>query len=238
MRAPGPSDAGTATRAEERGAALALLPVAATLDYYALPEWLQAQWAVQFAPQILAYLALALWASRNDAVLLRLGLAPHKFGKGLAIGLIAGFLLGGLNSFVILTLVPYLGFDLTFLKQTPHAHVPPFLMVPWFIAGIAIFVEINFRGFLLGRLVALESGLRYHQSLRRHAPLALITGALVFAFDPFMVNTFRHLHWIALWDGLIWGIILQRTKNLYATIAAHAVEVIVMYCAIRSALMS
>ena len=75
-------------------------------------------------------------------------------------------------------------------------------------------------------------------SLRRFAPLALITSALVFAFDPFMVNTFRHLHWIAVWDGLLWGALWLLTRNLYATIVAHAVEVIVVYIAVRWALMS
>jgi thiamine transporter ThiT len=74
----------------------------------------------------------------------------------------------------------------------------------------------------------------------RHGPallaLALIASALIFAFDPFMVNTFQHLHWIAVWDGLIWGIIWLRTRNLYITIVAHAVEVIVMYSSVKFAL--
>jgi thiamine transporter ThiT len=90
----------------------------------------------------------------------------------------------------------------------------------------------------LGRLAALESLLWRHASLRRLAPLALMTSALVFAFDPFMVSTFRHLHWIALWDGLIWGLLWLLTRNLYATIVAHAVEVIVVYSAVRLVLMS
>jgi membrane protease YdiL (CAAX protease family) len=109
-------------------------------------------------------------------------------------------------------------------------------MAPWFICGIALLVELNFRGFLLGRLAALESGLWRSGLVQRLSPLALITCALIFAFDPFMVNTFQHLHWIALWDGLIWGIIWLRTRNLYATIVAHAVEVIVMYSAVRTAI--
>ena len=54
--------------------------------------------------------------------------------------------------------------------------------------------------------------------------------------DPFMVNTFKQLHWIAVWDGLIWGAIRLVTGNLWITIVAHAVEVIVMYLAIRAAL--
>ena len=71
---------------------------------------------------------------------------------------------------------------------------------------------------------------------QRLSPLALITSALIFAFDPFMVNTFQYLHWIAVWDGLIWGIIWLRTSNLYITIVAHAVEVIVMYSSVRMAI--
>jgi hypothetical protein len=50
------------------------------------------------------------------------------------------------------------------------------------------------------------------------------------------VNTFRHLHWIALWDSLIWGIIWLSTRNLYITIVAHTVEVMVMYLVVRAAL--
>ena len=149
-----------------------------------------------------------------------------------------GLLLGGLNSVVILRLVPALGYDITFLTQTPHAQLPVFVMVPWFIAGIALFVEFNFRGFLLGRLVNLESSIWRHAWLRKLSPAALLTSALVFSFDPFMVNTFRDLHWIAVGDGLIWGLIWLRTRNLYATIVAHAVEVILVYSAVRSALMS
>jgi membrane protease YdiL (CAAX protease family) len=53
-----------------------------------------------------------------------------------------------------------------------------------------------------------------------------------------MVHTFQHLHWIAVGDGLIWGFIWLRTGNLYATIVAHAVEVILVYSAVRSALIS
>ena len=139
---------------------------------------------------------------------------------------------------MILSVYPHLGYDISFLKTTPHGRLPLLAMVPWFICGIAIFVELNFRGFLLGRLAALESGLWRSGLAQRFSPLALITCALLFAFDPFMVNTFQHLHWIALWDGLIWGIIWLRTGNLYITIVAHAVEVSVMYSVVRFALTS
>ena len=50
------------------------------------------------------------------------------------------------------------------------------------------------------------------------------------------VATFRHLHWIAVWDGLVWGAVRLKTGNLYIPIVAHAVEVMVMYSAVRAAL--
>ena len=224
------------TQTKERGAAFALLPIAATLGFYALPASLQEQTAVLFAPQIVAYLALGLWATRNSNIASRLGLGKRNFRGGLHWGLITGLLLGCLNTFVILSVYPYLGYDIDFLKITPHGRLPFLVMVPWFICGIAFFVELNFRGFLLGRLAALESRLWRSGVAQRFSPLALIASALIFAFDPFMVNTFQDLHWIAVWDGLIWGIIWLRTRNLYITIVAHAVEVIVMYSAVRFAL--
>jgi hypothetical protein len=90
------------------------------------------------------------------------------------------------------TSLPLLGGDYRFLADTPHARIPLLIMVPWFILFIATMVELNFRGFLLGRLLAL--GLP--------APIAVPVSALLFAFDPFLVATFQHLHWIAVWDGL------------------------------------
>jgi membrane protease YdiL (CAAX protease family) len=137
---------------------------------------------------------------------------------------------------VILSAYPHLGYDISFLKTTLHGRLPLLVMIPWFICSIALLVELNFRGFLLGRLATLESGLWKSCLAQRLSPLALIASALIFAFDPFMVNTFHHLHWIAVWDGLIWGAIWLRARNLYITIVAHAIEVIVMYSAVRFAL--
>jgi membrane protease YdiL (CAAX protease family) len=223
-------------QAKEWGAALALLPTATTLGFYALPASLQEQTLILFAPQIIAYLALGVWVTRNRDIVSRFGLEKGNIRKGLSWGLLTGLLLGCLNTFVILSVYPHLGYDISFLKTTPHGRLPLLVMVPWFICGIAFLIELNFRGFLLGRLAALESGLWRSGLAQQLSPLALITGALIFAFDPFMVNTFQHLHWIAVWDGLIWGAIWLRTKNLYITIVAHAVEVIVMYSVVRFAL--
>jgi membrane protease YdiL (CAAX protease family) len=236
MTAPEPGLRATPAQAEERGADLALLPTATTLAFYTLPTSLQEQTLIQFVPQILAYLALGFWATRNCNIVSRLGLEKGKVRDGLPWGLLVGLLLGCLNTFVILSAYPHLGYDINFLKTTPHGRLPFLVMVPWFICGIAIFVELNFRGFLLGRLATLESRLWRSGLTQRLSPLALIICALLFAFDPFMVNTFQHLHWIALWDGLIWGIIWLRTRNLYITIVAHAVEVMMMYLSVRAAL--
>jgi membrane protease YdiL (CAAX protease family) len=216
------------------GAALPLLPIAATFGYYGLPDSFRELLLVQFAPQVLAYVALGLWATRATQVTIQLGLEKEKIRSGLQWGVLTGLCLGSLNTFVILVVYPHLGYDITFLKQTPHGRLPVLLMVPWLICGIALFVEVNFRGFLLGRLAELASHWRGIDSHPRPALLALAVSSLTFAFDPFLVNTFQHLHWIALWDGLLWGTIWLRTRNLWITIVAHAIEVIILYSAVRA----
>lgn len=215
---------------------MALIPIAATLIYYLLPASIQEPTLVQFMPQILAYLAFALWSASNGDRASRLGLTTAGMRPSLRRGVLTGLVLGSLNTLVILVVYPALGYDISFLTGTPHAQLPVFIMVPWFIFGIALFVELNFRGFLLGRLAALESHIWGDGSALRLSPLSVLISALTFAFDPFMINTFRHLHWIAVWDGLVWGTIWIRTRNLYVTIIAHAVEVIVMYSVVRSLL--
>jgi len=220
-------------RLSGEGAALALLPIGATFGYYGLPDSFQEQLLVQFAPQLLAYMGLGLWMRRASHVLAHLGLERDMIWDGFRWGAVTGLLLGAMNTFVILVVYPSLGYDIIFLKHTPHGRLPILLMVPWLICGIAVFVEINFRGFILGRLAELESHWWKSHSPRRLAPLALLASSFTFVFDPFLVNTFQHLHWIALWDGLIWGSIWLKTRNLWITIVAHAVEVVIMYSAVR-----
>jgi membrane protease YdiL (CAAX protease family) len=217
----------------ERWFGLVLIPVLATVGYYALPSALQTSLAIQFLPQIVAYCSLALWTSKNKAVSFRLGLACSGLFQGLQWGLPVGVTLGAVNTMVILWTVPWLGADIDFLRETPHARMPVFIMLPWGILLIAIGVELNFRGFLLGRLAALSQASSLRKFPRLGSAAAIIISALVFSFDPFMTATFKHLHWIAVWDGLVWGMMWVRLKNLYATIAAHAVEVIVMYSVLK-----
>jgi membrane protease YdiL (CAAX protease family) len=217
----------------ERWFGLVLIPVVATAGYYILPAELQKSPAVQFLPEILAYCSLALWTIKNTAASLRLGLARSQLSQGLQWGLPVGVTLGAVNAMVILWIVPWLGADIDFLRETPHARMPAFIMLPWGILLIAIGVELNFRGFLLGRLAALSQRSWLHEYPLIGSGIAVIVSAFVFSFDPFMVSTFKHLHWIAVWDGLVWGMMWVRLKNLYATIAAHAVEVIVMYSVLK-----
>lgn len=226
------------TWTDERGAILVLIPITVSFAYYALPDRLQTQTLLQLAPQIIAYLAFALWAKSNDRILTRLGFTRDLLKPGLKLGILIGLVLGSFNTLVILQIIPNLGYDITFLKHTPHAKLPVSVMIPWFIFGIALFVELNFRGFLLGRLIRLETAYFETPLARSLSPLSLLCSTLVFAFDPFMVNTFQQLHWIAVWDGMIWGLIVIRTGNLCATIVAHAVEVIVMYSTVRYMLMA
>ena len=223
-----PEDArpNTATQTNERGAVLGLLPLIATLLFYASPPELQHNHLYQFLPQFCAYVGLITWSNLNGSTIKRLGLASDLIPQGLRQGTVTGLVLGTINVLFILYVVPRLGGDYRFLAGTPHAKIPLLLMVPWFILCIATMVELNFRGFILGRLLAL--GLP--------SSLAVPMSALLFAFDPFLVATFQHLHWIAVCDGLVWGVLWVMLRNLYAPIVAHAVEVIVLYSVMRAIL--
>jgi len=191
---------------------------------------------------MIAFLALILWAYRNVGRRAKLGLPFDNIQPGLLWGTVTGITLGTVNTVVILYLMPALGVDISFLSRTPHAQVPFWIMLPWFIIVIAMTVELNFRGFLLGRLLVW-----FHHARQPHLPspirihlqalLPLSISALMFSYDPFMVTTFRDLHWIAVWDGLVWGWMWMRMHNLYAVITAHAVEVILLYLIIRGMLL-
>ena len=221
----------------ERLAWSAWLPVLATALFYALPADLQGSLAMQFLPQAVAYAALAWWASRNSDITARFGLRRGQLGQGLRWGAATGLILGAVNVGIILWLVPWLGYDIAFLRGTPHAQLPPAVMLPWSILLIAVFVEVNFRGFLLGRLLALAERMVPAPPPPLAVALAIGVSALAFSFDPFMVITFRHLHWVAVWDGLVWGLLWVWLRNLYVPIIAHAVEVMVMYSIIRTVLL-
>lgn len=210
----------------ERGAVVALLPLAASVLFYCSPTSLQQHRLYQFLPQLCAYAALLVWFHLNTSGVQRLGLSLKLLPQGVRWGLVTGLLLGTVNALLILYLVPHLGGDYRFLADTPHAKIPMWVMVPWFILFIAVMVELNFRGFLIGRLLA----------LKLPSATAVCASALLFAFDPFLLATFQQLHWIAVWDGLVWGTLWVTFRNLYITIVAHAVEVILLYGVMRTVL--
>ncbi len=219
----------------ERLAWLAIVPILSTGLYYALPLSLQEYLLVQFLPQIVAYLAMAFWVRLNDKIIHRIGLAKEQFQEGVQWGVPTGFVLGAMNTVVILWLYPWLGDDITFLRTTPHAKIPLVLMLPWVIVLIALAVEINFRGFMLGRLCVLCNAWSLGSAPIRSLLVVMIV-ALAFAFDPFMVSTFKQLHWIAVWDGIVWGMLYLWRRNLFVPIIAHALEVIITYSIVRFAL--
>lgn len=229
----------SAVQADERATWLAFVPICLTGFFYLLPASTQQNLLLQFVPQLAAYGALVIWWKSNVDALPALGLSRGSLKQGVGWGIGTGCLLGLVNSTVILWLVPVLGGDVQFLTDTPHAQMPSFVMIPWFTVLIAIGVELNFRGFLLGRLERFcERWLSTTQvnGLRFGSIVAMVISALVFAFDPFMVMTFRHLHWIAVWDGLIWAALFLRWRNLVTVIAAHAIEVMILYLSVKAAL--
>ncbi len=225
---------------DERATWLAWVPVCLTGLFYLLPASTQQNLLLQFLPQLAAYGALVIWWKSNadtDA-LPALGLARSSLTQGVGWGIGTGCLLGLVNSAVILWLVPVLGGDVFFLVDTPHARIPLFVLIPWFTVLIAIGVELNFRGFLLGRLERFCErwfATTRTTGFRLGSIVAVLISALVFAFDPFMVMTFRHLHWIAVWDGLIWAVLFLRWRNLMTVIAAHAIEVMILSLSLRTA---
>lgn len=226
-------------QADERVAWLALVPICLTGCFYLLPASARQNLYLQFVPQFAAYGALVIWWKANTDVLPALGLSRAVLTQGVGWGIGTGCLLGAVNSTVILWVVPALGGDVLFLANTPHARMPVFVMIPWFTVVIAIAVELNFRGFLLGRLDCFCGRwlpAARTRGLRLGSIVAMLMSALVFAFDPFMVMTFRHLHWIAVWDGLIWAALFLRWRNLVTVIAAHAIEVMILYLSVKTAL--
>jgi len=212
---------------KERWSSLAIIPILLTLGYFVWTPFPRGSVWPAMIPQLSGYLCLAAWIVINGHASSRLWIVKRNLKKSLIYGALTGILTGLINLWVIVKLTPMLGASFDFLRSTPHARMPFLFMVPWGIAGIAFFVEINFRGYLLGRLLVLLGD-------RGFAPAAAVTlSALVFSLDPYMTTVFRGYHWLALSDGVVWGVLLLRTRNLFSTITAHAVEVVLVYTVLR-----
>src|SRR5437660_11464785 len=98
---------------------------------------------------------LVVWLGQNRKPWTRLRLEPSRLLTALPWGGLTGLALGVINLTVLLWVIPGLGGNLSFLRETPHAQAPVWLMFPFGIGAIAIMVELNFRGFQLRRLLAL-----------------------------------------------------------------------------------
>jgi membrane protease YdiL (CAAX protease family) len=220
-------DSDCAAVVPERAAWLVAVPLIATAVYYVLPDRLREHRWIIFGPQLAAYAALVIWLLQNRSSTGRLLVEPSRIFVAVQWGALVGLILGTLNLALLLVVIPSLGGNLSFLAETPHAQTPVWVMFPFGIAAIAILVELNFRGFQMGRLLALFGSSRVAQAC------AVTVSALAFAWDPFMVHVFRSLHWMAFVDGLIWGTLLLRTRSLYATITAHAIEVWILYAGLK-----
>lgn len=221
---------------------LVLLPVAAIPGIWALYlsgagprliEWGQSErtalwwsWLIQLSPLVIGLAALAVWLAANGWDWANLGLRKVD-GRSAAIGAGAGVILALMNLAVITRIEPWLsggrsvGYALFY--QTPHARPPSWLMLGLVVPVVAVVIEALFRGFLLGRLLVwLPAGW-----MGRWA--AIVGGALLFAWDPFLVLSFHEWHWLGWSDGIVWGWLFVRTGTLLAPIAAHGVEVAVLY---------
>lgn len=203
-----------------------LFPLTATGFYYTFlfpsPQLLHV-----FIPLIISFIALCVWIRLNPKRLEELYLRKKGLKGAVSKGAAVGIVLGLLNLFIIVKLSSWLGYSNEFLRKTPHAVLPVWVMFPLGIVFISALVEILFRGWILGRFLSL------FDDTRRGVCCAVLVSALYFSFDPFMVIYFKGYHWLALTDGVVWGGLLHKTNNLFSSISAHTVEVWIVYLALK-----
>jgi membrane protease YdiL (CAAX protease family) len=207
--------------------ALYLSPAGESVIAWGQPsaDMLWKAWGVQLLPLGIGLGAVITWlaANRWDWPNLGVRLAGWRW---LAAGGAAGAGLAAVNFFVIMILAPLLfgpGVDYRLLDATPHARLSWWAMLFVVVPLVAVVIELFFRGFLLGRLLVwMPAG-----ALGRWG--AIIASALFFAWDPFLVMSFRELHWLGWSDGVVWGYLFVRSGTLAAPIVAHGVEVGLLY---------
>jgi membrane protease YdiL (CAAX protease family) len=220
MAAPSGAAPSSSKRGPEPFSRLLLVPFGSIFIYYVF-FYPKTDLLLVFTPVLLTFLSLVCWCRWNTFH--QLHLRKEGIIKAIMMGAGVGLGLGFFNLFVILKLTPWLGYSYDFLRLTPHAHFPFWVMFPIGIFMIGFVIEVLFRGWILGELKGLM------QNRWGGTPLSIFLSALLFSFDPFMVAYFRGYHWLALSDGLVWGALLFKTQNLASPIAAHTVEVWIIY---------
>lgn len=203
---------------------LVFIPIIANILYYIFPEK-QTNMILLFLPQLLSYIMMAFWSWINGGKCPMINL--HNYKLPLIYGVLAGLFTGITNLFFILKITGWLGQGYEFLRETPHARISPFLMMPLGIILISAFVEINFRGFIMDRLLSIFG------KARAGAYAAIILSAIIFSYDPFMLHYFKIFHWLALFDGIIWGYLFYRTGNILNPIISHSICVIIVYTVLK-----
>lgn len=206
----------------EHSSWLLVFPLISVVLYYLL-FFPSSRLHLVLAPLAVGFLSLIAWSVWNRGGLDKLRLRRKGLGAAVGKGALTGVCLALFNLFVILELTVWLGYSYDFLRETPHAGLPFRVMFPLGILVIGFGIEVLFRGWILGRFWALL------KNIRGGAALSIFLSALLFSFDPFMVAYFRGYHWLALSDGIVWGALLWRTQNLFSTVAAHTVEVWIVY---------
>jgi len=187
-------------------------------------------WLIQLFPLVAALGALFFWLGANGWDWTNLGFRPVGWSRVVG-GAGVGVIMALVNLTVITVVEPAVSGERSvgyaFLYQSPHARPPSWLMLGLVVPVIAVAVETLFRGFLLGRLLVwLPVGLAGRW-------MAIAGGALLFAWDPFLVMSFHEWHWLGWSDGLIWGWLFVRTGTLLAPMAAHGVEVALLYAVFK-----
>ncbi len=179
--------------------------------------------SVQLFPLMVAVAAVVGWLSMNRWDWPNLGVSAVGGWRWVMSGAAVGLGLALANFVVITVLVPAWGGSYATLYDTPHARIAWWVMLFVVVPLVAVVVELVFRGFVLGRLLArLPAGILWPW-------IAIVGAAFFFAWDPFLVMSFRQFHWLGWSDGIVWGYLFYRSGTIVAPMAAHGVEVTVLY---------
>jgi membrane protease YdiL (CAAX protease family) len=208
--------------------ALYLSPVGAHLiGWGALPGPARWQsWGLQLLPLAVAIAVTVRWLAANRWDWTNLGLRPMSL-RWMAGAALVGLTLAVVNTTVMSVVVPAWGGSYGVLYDSPHAQAVWWVMLFAIVPAVAVVVEVCFRGFLLGRLLVwLPAG-----GWGRWG--AILVAAWLFAWDPFLVFSFREFHWLGLTDGIVWGYLFVRSGSLLAPMLAHGVEVGLLYGCFR-----